>query len=60
MGGWPDKVISASDEAFDAPHTCVPKAMTLEDIESFKTSFLEAVKRALNVGFDVGSSLHFS
>lgn len=59
VGGWPDRVISASDEAFHAPHSCVPKAMTLEDIESFKKSFLEGVKRALKVGFDV-SLLFFS
>ncbi|PVH81857.1 putative NADPH dehydrogenase C23G7.10c [Cadophora sp. DSE1049] len=52
VGGWPDKVISASDIPFDAPHTCVPKCMTLEDIASFKASFLASVQRALIAGFD--------
>ncbi|KAG4429626.1 hypothetical protein IFR05_014899, partial [Cadophora sp. M221] len=52
VGGWPDSVISASDIPFDAPHTCVPRCMTLEDIASFKESFLASVKRALTAGFD--------
>ncbi|KAH7407982.1 putative NADPH dehydrogenase C23G7.10c [Cadophora sp. MPI-SDFR-AT-0126] len=52
VGGWPDKVISASDIPFDAPHTAIPRCMTLEDIASFKTSFLASVKRALIAGFD--------
>ncbi|KAH6722626.1 putative NADPH dehydrogenase C23G7.10c [Leptodontidium sp. MPI-SDFR-AT-0119] len=52
VGGWPDRVISASDIPFDAPHTCVPRCMTLEDIASFKESFLASVKRALTAGFD--------
>ncbi|CAG8981616.1 hypothetical protein HYALB_00012967 [Hymenoscyphus albidus] len=42
-GGWPDRVISASDDAFDYPNTPMPKAMTLEDIESFKKSFTDSV-----------------
>ncbi|EHK96053.1 putative NADPH dehydrogenase C23G7.10c [Glarea lozoyensis 74030] len=51
--GWPDRVISTSNEAFDAPHTCVPTTMTLDDIASFKQSFLSATHRALKAGFDV-------
>jgi len=53
IGGWPDRVISTSNAAFDAPHTCVPTTMTLDDIASFKQSFLDATKRALKAGFDV-------
>ncbi|CZT09183.1 related to flavin oxidoreductase [Rhynchosporium graminicola] len=52
VGGWPDNVISASDVPFDAPHTCVPKCMTLDDILNFKESFIASVKRALVAGFD--------
>jgi 2,4-dienoyl-CoA reductase-like NADH-dependent reductase (Old Yellow Enzyme family) len=41
-----------SDEPYDE-HTSVPKAMTLEDIETFKQQFVSATKRALKAGFDV-------
>ncbi|RFU34889.1 hypothetical protein B7463_g1461, partial [Scytalidium lignicola] len=50
-GGWPDRVISASDIPYDE-HTCVPRAMTLADIVSFKNSFMDAVHRALKAGVD--------
>lgn len=52
MGGWPDKVLSTSNIPFDE-HTCIPQAMTLEDISSFKKLFIDAVHRALKAGFDV-------
>lgn len=52
VGGWPDKVISASNIPY-SKETCVPRAMTLEDIESFKKSFIQAVHRALKAGVDV-------
>jgi 2,4-dienoyl-CoA reductase-like NADH-dependent reductase (Old Yellow Enzyme family) len=46
-------VISTSNEAFDAPNTCIPTTMTLDDIASLKKSFLDATNRALKAGFDV-------
>ncbi|KUJ12212.1 putative NADPH dehydrogenase C23G7.10c [Mollisia scopiformis] len=52
VGGWPDNVLSASNDAFDAPHTVVPRVMTLEDIASFKQSFIDSVNRALKAGVD--------
>ncbi|KUJ13000.1 FMN-linked oxidoreductase [Mollisia scopiformis] len=51
VGGWPDKVISASDIPY-SKETCIPRPMTLADIDSFKKSFIEAVKRALKAGVD--------
>ena len=38
-----------------SPETVVPKAMTKEDINKFKQDWAAAVKRALEVGFDVSS-----
>ena len=55
VGGWPDEVLSASDVPYDG-HTCSPKKMNLKDIESFKKSFVDAVKRALKAGIDVSLS----
>ena len=55
VGGWPDKVVSVSNVPFDE-HTCIPHAMTLEDIVGFKKSFAAAVQRSLIAGFDVGYS----
>jgi 2,4-dienoyl-CoA reductase-like NADH-dependent reductase (Old Yellow Enzyme family) len=53
--GWPDKVLSVSNVPYDE-HTYIPKTMTLEDIASFKESFIVAVKRALVAGFDVSGN----
>lgn len=51
VGGWPHNVISASDIPYDK-NTCIPRTMTLEDIESIKQSFVNAVGRALRAGVD--------
>lgn len=55
VGGWPDKVVSASDVPYDG-HTCIPRKMNLEDIGSFKKSFAAAVQRAVKAGVDVSIS----
>jgi 2,4-dienoyl-CoA reductase-like NADH-dependent reductase (Old Yellow Enzyme family) len=52
INGWPDNVHAPSALAFNDDH-CMPKEMTLEDIENFKTSFVEAMKRAIDIGFDL-------
>jgi 2,4-dienoyl-CoA reductase-like NADH-dependent reductase (Old Yellow Enzyme family) len=52
VGGWPDKVISASDTPYDE-NLCIPRKMTLEDISNFKKSFLGSVHWALKAGVDV-------
>jgi 2,4-dienoyl-CoA reductase-like NADH-dependent reductase (Old Yellow Enzyme family) len=52
LNGWPDNVHAPSALAYNGDH-CMPKEMTLEDIENFKTSFVEAIKRAIDVGFDL-------
>jgi hypothetical protein len=45
-------VISVSDVPYDE-HTCIPRTMTLEDIERLKQQFVDTTKRALKAGFDV-------
>ena len=52
LNGWPDNVHAPSAIPFNEDH-CMPKEMTLEDIEKFKASFVEAVKRAVDIGFDL-------
>lgn len=52
FGGWPDNVLAPSAIQWDSRHA-MPKAMTLSDVQSFKTSFLASVKRALKARFDV-------
>lgn len=50
--GWPKKVYGPTD----VPYNDVfpqPIAMSLDDIESFKKSWVEGVKRAIRAGFDV-------
>jgi 2,4-dienoyl-CoA reductase-like NADH-dependent reductase (Old Yellow Enzyme family) len=49
--------MSANSVPFD-DHTCIPHTMTLEDISSFKQSFILAVERALKAGFDVSLVSH--
>lgn len=51
VNGWPDDVYAPSAIAWNDKHA-KPKAMTLEDIESFKKAFSDSVKRALECGFD--------
>ncbi|THW00103.1 NADH:flavin oxidoreductase/NADH oxidase [Aureobasidium pullulans] len=51
QNGWPDNVLAPSAIPWNEHHAN-PRAMTLEDIESFKKSYADAVRRALTVGFD--------
>ncbi|KAL2870450.1 NADH:flavin oxidoreductase/NADH oxidase [Aspergillus lucknowensis] len=51
VGGWPDRVKGPSDVPF-ASRFPVPKAMTKQDIENFKASWVAAVKRAVRAGAD--------
>ena len=50
--GWPDDTLAPSAIAFQSayPH---PNALTLEGIQRIKDAFVAAVKRAVEVGFDV-------
>ncbi|RDW75289.1 hypothetical protein BP6252_06431 [Coleophoma cylindrospora] len=50
--GWPGNVKAPSAIPWNEKH-CVPKAMTEEDIEELKKAWVEGVKRAVRVGFDV-------
>lgn len=50
--GWPEAVYGPSAVAYSSD-TYVPKEMTLEDIETLKSKWVDAVKRALKVGYDV-------
>ncbi len=52
MNGWPDNVLAPSAIPYNEDHA-QPKAMTLEDIEHLKQSWIASVKRALKAGFDV-------
>lgn len=51
VGGWPETVVSASAVPYDE-NLFVPHEMTLGQIENFKKSWAEAVKRALKAGVD--------
>ncbi|KAI9835876.1 MAG: hypothetical protein M1819_001774 [Sarea resinae] len=51
LGGWPDNVYAPSAIAFN-DHHAQPKEMTEADIETFKSAWVAAVKRALAAGFD--------
>jgi 2,4-dienoyl-CoA reductase-like NADH-dependent reductase (Old Yellow Enzyme family) len=52
LNGWPDECKAPSTEPYDENHA-KPIAMSLNDIEEFKTAYVAAVKRALTAGFDV-------
>ncbi|KAI1841810.1 hypothetical protein JX265_009419 [Neoarthrinium moseri] len=52
VGGWPDEIVAPSAIPQDAVNP-VPKAMTQQDIETFKRDFVESAKRAVKAGFDV-------
>lgn len=51
-GGWPDNVKGPSAVPFDEHH-CVPKAMSLSDIQEFKEAWKASLHRALKAGFDL-------
>ncbi|KAF2092014.1 NADH-dependent flavin oxidoreductase-like protein [Saccharata proteae CBS 121410] len=52
LNGWPDNVYAPSAIAYNEKHA-KPKEMSLDDIQNFKTAFLNAIRRALTCGFDV-------
>ncbi|KAK1621567.1 NADH:flavin oxidoreductase/NADH oxidase [Colletotrichum phormii] len=49
--GWPKDVYGPSAVAY-SDDTYVPKEMTLKDIETVKAKWVDAVKRAVKVGYD--------
>ncbi|KPI39321.1 putative NADPH dehydrogenase C23G7.10c [Cyphellophora attinorum] len=58
VNGWPDDVWAPSATAYNDKHP-MPKAYTLEGIEELKKAFGDAIKRAVDVGFDL-IELHFA
>lgn len=52
VNGWPDNVFAPSAIAYNKDHA-QPKEMSLDDIETLKTAWVAAVKRAVRAGFDV-------
>lgn len=50
-GGWPDDVVAPSPVPF-AGNYCIPKEMSLEEIELFKKDFIKSVIRADKCDFD--------
>ncbi|KAL8998341.1 MAG: hypothetical protein Q9169_002554 [Polycauliona sp. 2 TL-2023] len=50
IGGWPDNVLAPSDVAY--PGLANPRAMTKDDIEHLKKSWVAAIQRAVKIGFD--------
>lgn len=51
VGGWPDNVKGPTTTPY-SPRLANPNAMTLQDIEDFKTAWVAAVKRAVKAGVD--------
>ncbi|KAI9738771.1 MAG: hypothetical protein M1834_008278 [Cirrosporium novae-zelandiae] len=51
VGGWPDDCIAPSAIPYNERHA-IPRAMTIEEIEQFKSDFVSATKRAIQAGFD--------
>ncbi|KAL8744488.1 MAG: hypothetical protein Q9190_003267 [Brigantiaea leucoxantha] len=51
VNGWPDNVLAPSNIPYEG--LVDPKAMTKEDIVHFKEAWAAAVKRAVEVGFDI-------
>ncbi|KAF6806732.1 nadh-dependent flavin [Colletotrichum sojae] len=49
--GWPDAIYGPSAESY-SEDTYVPKEMTLEDIDSLKEKWVDAVKRVVKAGYD--------
>jgi 2,4-dienoyl-CoA reductase-like NADH-dependent reductase (Old Yellow Enzyme family) len=50
-GGWPEEVIAPSAIPY-GPGWLTPKAMSVEDIQSVKKSFVDAARRAFTAGVD--------
>lgn len=53
VGGWPADVWAPSALSYKGGDYPCPKAMSLPQIEAFKTAFVAAVRRALEAGFDM-------
>ncbi|KAF4969852.1 hypothetical protein FSARC_3010 [Fusarium sarcochroum] len=53
VGGWPDDIVGPSAISQEEGVNPVPRALTKQDIEELKTSFVDAAKRAIKAGFDV-------
>ncbi|ELR05227.1 hypothetical protein VC83_07732 [Pseudogymnoascus destructans] len=53
VGGWPENVLAPSAISFSPGNFPDPKAMTVQQIEEFKVSFVAAAKRAVKAGIDV-------
>ncbi|KAI7363341.1 NADH:flavin oxidoreductase/NADH oxidase [Hortaea werneckii] len=51
LNGWPDDVYAPSAIPWNEDHAN-PKEMTGRDIQEFKTAYAEAVRRAVQCGFD--------
>ena len=52
VGGWPDEVVGPSAIPQEEGVNPTPKALTLEDIETLKTAWVEGAKRSVKAGFD--------
>lgn len=51
VGGWPDDVVGPSAIAYN-DHHCVPRELTVVEIEQLKRDYVSAAGRALAAGFD--------
>lgn len=58
-GGWPDDVISPTDEPYAPEGYPTPRAMTLEDIQEVRKDFKAGTERAVRAGFDI-IEMHFA
>ncbi|OQE18670.1 hypothetical protein PENSTE_c017G09969 [Penicillium steckii] len=52
VGGWPTELVAPSAIPFEDRVNNVPRALTLEDIEVLKQSWVSAAKRAVQANFD--------
>ncbi|ROV98397.1 hypothetical protein VMCG_07144 [Cytospora schulzeri] len=52
VNGWPDDVVAPSAIPFADNH-CIPREMTLKEIEEVKADFIRGAQRAVKAGFDV-------
>lgn len=52
VNGWPDDVVAPSAIPFNDDH-CIPRELTLKEIEELKADFIRGAQRAVRAGFDV-------
>lgn len=52
QGGWDDDLVSCSNLAY-APGWVTPKAVTLDQLEHVKQSFVRSAQRAFEAGYDL-------